>query len=275
MPFEPPRTLSPSKVAAFGACALAFRFTAVERLPEAATPWTVKGTLVHSALEHLVWDHPPGERSEEAASAEVDRAAGALEADGTFDELGLDRASVAAFVDDARRLVGNARRLEDPDHIDAVGVELLLDATVGGVHLRGILDRLDRSQDGSLVVVDYKTGRAPAPAYERSRLAGVHLYALLCEVVLGERPREVRLLHLREPTVIISHPTEPVLRAHERRTHAVWDAVTRACRTGDFRPRPSGLCGTCQFRSYCPAHGGDPALAKRFLGTSGVGVGAA
>lgn len=275
MPFEPPRTLSPSKVAAFGACALAFRFTAVERLPEAATQWTLKGTLVHTALERLVWDHPPGARSEEAALAEVDRAAGELRSSGAFDELGLDAATVAAFVDDARRLVANARRLEDPDRVDVVGVELLLEATIGGVRVRGILDRLDRAEDGSLVVVDYKTGRAPAPAYERARLAGVHLYALLCEVVLGERPSEVRLLHLREPTVITSRPTEPVLRAHERRTRAVWDAVSRACRTGDFRPRPSGLCGTCQFRAYCPAHGGDPSLAAIALGADHTAVGAA
>ncbi len=275
MPFEPPRTLSPSKVAAFGACALSFRFTAVERLPEAATPWTLKGTLVHTALERLVWDHPPGERSSATALAEVDRAVDELRANGAFDELGLDPGAHAAFVDDARRLVANARRLEDPNMLDVVGVELLLEATIGGVRVRGILDRLDRAEDGSLVVVDYKTGRAPAPAFERARLAGVHLYALLCEVVLGERPSEVRLLHLREPTVIVSRPTEPVLRAHERRTRAVWDAVNRACRTGDFRPRPSGLCGSCQFRTYCPAHGGDPSLAAVALASRRAEAGAA
>jgi putative RecB family exonuclease len=275
MPFEPPRTLSPSKVAAFSSCALSFRFTAVEHLREAATPWTLKGTLVHTALERLVWDHPPGERSEETALAEVDRAADELRASGALAELGIDADADAAFVDDARRLVANARRLEDPDRIDVVGVELLLEATIGGVRVRGILDRLDRAEDGSLVVVDYKTGRAPAPAYERARLAGVHLYALLCELVLGERPSEVRLLHLREPTVIASSPTEPVLRAHERRTRAVWNAVTRACRSGDFRPRPSGLCGSCQFRSYCPAHGGDPSLAAVDLGAGRPEVGAA
>lgn len=272
MPFEPPRTLSPSKVAAFGACALAFRFTAVERLPEAATTWTLKGTLVHTALERLVWDHPPGARTEEAGRAEVERAADELRASGAFDDLCIDAA--AAFVEDARRLVANALRIDDVDRVEPVGVELLLEAMVGGVRVRGILDRLDRAEDGSLVVVDYKTGRAPAPAYERARLAGVHLYALLCELVLGERPSEVRLLHLREPTVITSRPTEQVLRAHERRTVAVWDAVTRACRTGDFRPRPSGLCGTCQFRAFCPAHGGDPSGAAAAFGGGRASVGA-
>ena len=60
MPFELPRSLSPSKVTSFRDCALAFRFTAIERLPDPATVWTVKGTLVHSALEGLFWNHPQG-----------------------------------------------------------------------------------------------------------------------------------------------------------------------------------------------------------------------
>jgi putative RecB family exonuclease len=41
----------------------------------------------------------------------------------------------------------------------------------------------------------------------------------------------------------------------------VWKAVETACRTGDFRPRQSSLCTGCAFRDWCPAFGGDPALA--------------
>jgi len=45
------------------------------------------------------------------------------------------------------------------------------------------------------------------------------------------------------------------------RTSAVWSAVERACTTGDFRPRPSNLCGFCSFQQWCPSFGGDPDLA--------------
>ena len=58
-----PRSLSPSKLSAFKDCPLAFRFAAIDRLPEAPAPHMVKGTLVHSALERLFWDHPRGERT--------------------------------------------------------------------------------------------------------------------------------------------------------------------------------------------------------------------
>ena len=272
MPFDPPRSLSPSKVSSFRDCALAFRFTAIERLPDPATVWTVKGTLVHTALERLFWNHPPGSRSPAAVSAELDAAWSALQDDPDFRSLDLGADEAAAFRSDADLLVANYFRLEDPDEIDPIGVELTLEARLGDVRLRGILDRLDRTPDGDLVVVDYKTGRAPAPAYEQSRLAGVQLYALLCEEVLGQRPVQVKLLHLREPTVISAEPTEQGLRGQRTKTLAVWSAIERACRDEDFRPRTGPLCRFCRFRDFCPAYGGDPDLAAAALGSSDRGA---
>ena len=55
-----PRSLSPSKVSTFKDCALAFRFSVIDRLPEPPAPHLVKGTLVHRALEGLFWDHGRG-----------------------------------------------------------------------------------------------------------------------------------------------------------------------------------------------------------------------
>ena len=119
--------------------------------------------------------------------------------------------------------------------------------------LRGIIDRLDLTEDGELVVVDYKTGRAPSAQFEKSRLNGVHTYALLCEQVLGRFPSQVKLLYLRDPLAIIATPTEQSVRGHRQRTTAVWTAIERACEKEDFRPRPSALCRFCNFQQLCPA----------------------
>src|ERR671922_249433 len=66
MAFPVPRSLSPSKVSSFTDCALAFRFSVIDRLPEPPSPAATKGTLVHAALErlHLL---PPGDRTVDAA----------------------------------------------------------------------------------------------------------------------------------------------------------------------------------------------------------------
>jgi len=263
--FEPPRSLSPSKVSSFRDCALAFRFTAIERLPDPATIWTVKGKLVHSALEQLFWNHAQGRRSPAAAAVELDTAWTALLDDPEFLSLDLGADEAAALRTDAAGLVANYFLLEDPDEVTPVGVELTLEARLDGVRLRGILDRLDRTPDGALVVIDYKTGRAPTPVYEQARLAGVQLYALLCQEVLGRRPAQVKLLHLKEPTVITAEPSEQGLKGQRAKTLAVWTAIERACRDEDFRPKTGPLCRFCRFQDFCPAFGGDPSLAAAAL----------
>src|ERR1700691_1751355 len=223
-----PRSLSPSKVSSFKDCALAFRFSVIDRLPEPPAPHLVKGTLVHSALEGLFWDHERGARSPEAARQSLHRAWEALQEGPEFLDLDLTAAQGQAFLVDAESLVADYFRLEDPDTIDAVGVELLLEAEVGGLRLRGIIDRLDVTADGEFIVIDYKTGRVPSEMQEHARLGGVQFYALLCEQVLGRRPVDVRLLYLKEPLVIASDPTEQALRGLRQRTAAVWSAIERA-----------------------------------------------
>src|SRR5437764_5165155 len=88
MGLEPPRTLSPSKVAAFTDCALAFRFATIDRLPEPPSPWATKGTLVHAALEHLFLLEPQ-QRTLEAALTCLDTAFAALREEPEYRELHL------------------------------------------------------------------------------------------------------------------------------------------------------------------------------------------
>ena len=260
-----PTSLSPSRVASFTDCALAFRFSAIERLPEPPSPWTSKGTLVHRALERLFADVAPADRDVDAGLHQLDLAWVELADTPDFADLDLDEAARHEMRDDAAALVRNYFRLEDPTTVNAIGMELKLEARLGSLRLRGVIDRLDLDDDGGLVVTDFKTGKAPSVNFENRRLGGVQFYAFLCEQLFGQRPARVQLLHLKEPVAITSVPTEQSVRGFRSRTGAIWSAVERACEAGDFRPRPSGLCDFCAFKAYCPAFGGDPELARLAL----------
>ncbi len=260
-----PSTLSPSKITAFTNCPLAFRFSVVEHLPEAPSPAALKGTLVHRALELLFTNYPRGARSKPAAQAALDAAWSELLGGDELEGLELDESATAAFIAEARTLVDRYFELEDPDSVRAVGLELNLTTELNGVTVRGIIDRLDELDDGSLVVVDYKTGRSPRIEQSRSRLSGVQMYALMCEAELGRRPQVVRLLYLRDRVVISATPTDQAMRGTRQRALGVWSAIERACQQDDFRPNPSSLCRHCAFQAYCPCFGGDPTLAASAL----------
>jgi putative RecB family exonuclease len=257
MSYPVPTSLSPSRVEAFTACPLAFRFSCIEKLPEPPSPHSTKGTLVHRALE-LLFGEEPSHRTREAAHDALERAVVDLRDDPEYAGLELGPEEEAAFIADAHDLVDAYLALEDPTGIEAVGLELQLEAQVGGLLLRGIIDRLEQDLQGDYVVTDYKTGRAPSVYYEQRRLGGVHFYAFLCEQALGRRPAIIRLMYLRDGTVIEARPTDRSVSFLPKRTEAVWRAIGKACETGVFKPRPSALCATCAFQDWCPAFGGDP-----------------
>jgi putative RecB family exonuclease len=259
-----PTSLTPSKVAAFKDCALAFRFSVIDRLPEPPSPPAVKGTLVHRALQ-LLLEEPAERRSRATGQDCLQRARVELAEDPEFVGLGLTAEAEEAFADEAAALVERYFELEDPASVQPVGLELELEVQVGSLTLRGIIDRLERDEDGGLVVTDYKTGGVPPVFAEQQRLGGVHFYAFLCEQVYGERPSRVQLLYLSEPVAIVAYPSEQSIRGLRQRTAAIWQAVERACEREDFRPRTSRLCDWCAFQAYCPAFGGDPQRARELL----------
>jgi putative RecB family exonuclease len=255
-----PSSLSPSRVESFLSCPLAFRFSSIERLPEPPTAHATKGSLVHRALE-LLFLQPATARTGEAAEAAFGAAVAEYREHPDFTLLGFAEAEAELFLADAWSLVQGYLAMEDPSEVREIGLELRLEAQVGPLALRGIIDRLELDAEGRLVVTDYKTGRAPGLRYEQSRLAGVHFYSFLCEEVLGQRPAAIRLMYLRTGETITAVPSAQSVRFLTTRTTAVWKAVEKACQTGDFRPRQGALCSSCAYQPWCPAFGGQPELA--------------
>jgi len=269
MGLAPPWSLSPSACSAFKECPLAYRFSYLEHLPEPPSPWTTKGTLVHRALE-LLFVRPAPERTLEAARADLATARVELATHPDFTDLELSPDEWAQFDTESDLLVERYFELEDPRTVRPIGLELKLEADLGKVRLRGVIDRLELDEHGELVVTDYKTGSVPSEFFEAKSLSGLHIYALLCERMLGRRPIRIQLLYLSKPEAIIATPTDQSIGAVERKTVAMWSAIAGACERDDFRPHPGRLCDLCTFRPYCPAHGGNPIDAAELRGPGTV-----
>jgi putative RecB family exonuclease len=279
----PGPSLSPSRAADFKTCPLLFRFRTIDKLPEQPSADQARGTLVHAVLERL-FDLPAADRTPSAAAALVtpawqallaeepglaeifaadpppgrDPAAEAAEADalvGADDEPGR----LAAFLGSATALLDGYFAVEDPTRLEPAERESLVSTLVDEeLLIRGYIDRLDVSPAGDLRVVDYKTGGAPREAFEGRALFQLKFYALVLWRTRGVVPKVLRLLYLKDAEICDYSPDAQELERFERTLVALSQAVERAKRDHDFRPKPSRLCGWCSHQRFCPEFGGTP-----------------
>ncbi|HEY0641719.1 MAG TPA: RecB family exonuclease [Pseudonocardiaceae bacterium] len=259
--------LSPSRAGDFKQCPLLYRFRVVDRLPEVPSPVMVRGTVVHAVLERL-FALPADERHRERAQELLAPAwADLREAEpGLATMFDADEPEHArSWLESARGLLDAYFTLEDPRRLRPEACELLVEAELepaedGGepVLLRGFIDRLDVAPTGEIRVVDYKTGAAPREIGEARALFQMKFYAVMLWRTRGVVPRQLRLIYLADRQLLSYTPDEAELRRFERTLSAIWAAILRAARTGDFRPHRSRMCDYCSHQAHCPEFGGTP-----------------
>jgi len=165
----------------------------------------------------------------------------------------MDDAMESRMLDEARVLLDTYFTIEDPTTVATEGVELWVVGEIDGVPLRGIIDRLDREADGSLTIVDYKTGSAPRPGYESSAFAATELYAALCQEQLGETPARIRLLYLGARHEELPRVVSPRnVNARKNAAVAAWGIIQESYARGSFTAKPSAnACRFCAFKERC------------------------
>ncbi len=253
-------SLSPSRALDFKNCALLYRFRAIDRLPEPPSLDAARGTVIHGILERL-FDLAAADRTLDAAVADVEPGWATILAEEP--ELaalvGDEPGGLDSLISSTQTLLASYFALEDPTRLEPAEREVLVETTLpSGVHLKGFVDRLDRSPAGDLRVVDYKSGKAPSEAFEGKALFQLRFYALVLWRSTGVLPRLLRLYYLSNREVLDYSPDAADLDALERQIGAIATAIEKARATGDWRHKPSKLCDWCSYHEFCPAFGGTP-----------------
>jgi putative RecB family exonuclease len=257
MTFEQPlpKALSPSRLADFQACPRRYQHASIERIAQPASYATAKGRFVHLVFENLFL-LPAGERSIERARDYVAPAIDVVLTDDVRKDLAMDDAMLERLLAETEEIITKYFEMEDPRAINSEGIELRLGVTVNDAPLFGILDRLDRDPDGSLVIVDYKTGGLPNRNYDSQTFANSELYAVLCQEKLGERPAKIRLLYVAQGETIERNVTEVVIKARASAASGAWERIKRYYDDGDFPATPSSnTCRFCAYKDLCRSEG--------------------
>ncbi|MGQ7298286.1 ATP-dependent helicase [Quadrisphaera sp. KR29] len=242
---EQPVPVSPSAVEAFGRCGLRWLLEASGGRPADSLQQGV-GNLVHRIAQEL----PEGSHAQ--MSARLDELWPTLGLPDTWvgqrERRRADRMvrMLAAYVLDARAA---GRTL--------AGVEVEVDAAIGRALVRGRLDRLEREPDGSLRVVDLKTGARAPKADELATHPQLGLYQAVVDSGAlgdGERSGGAALVQLGGTRA------KPGVQAQERLSQAAdpqWahDLLQRTAEgmaASAFDAVANDLCSKCPVRTSCP-----------------------
>ena len=123
-------------------------------------------------------------------------------------------------------------------------LEQAFDVEIGGWALRGVIDRIDRT-DAGWRIIDYKSGR---PVARRRRDLQVALYALGASSALQLAPLELEVVYLATGTSIHVDGVDRLMREAE----AEGAEVAEGIRAGHFEARPERRrCRLCPYRLAC------------------------
>ncbi|MER7071561.1 PD-(D/E)XK nuclease family protein [Terrabacter sp. NPDC000476] len=243
---------SPSRLLAWLDCPRRYRMQYLDRPRPAARPQrahTSVGIATHNALRDF-WDLPLARRTP-AGVAELVRS--------SWIDVGFrDPEQSAAWRLRVRDAVTDYLRRSDRER-QPVGVERSVSLKTEQIAITGRVDRLD-DRDGELVVVDYKTGRqVPTDDDARTSLP-LALYAVASARMFRRPCHRVELHHVPSGTVAVHEHTDDSLSRKVAEAESIAADLRRAdaefaqvgIESTRFEPRPSAICGWCDFRAHCP-----------------------
>lgn len=245
------KNLSPSRASQFKTCPKQFKFANIDKIKEPTTEVQAKGTTVHQALEDL-FDLEPEERNTEKLHNLFREAWTKVRGNDEHHNLFTSVEEEREWGLDGLKLLNNYMSIEDPTSFEPLERERWVRGSIEDLNLRGILDRMDRNNKGELVIVDYKSGKAPLAKYKEPRFFALKLYALLIQKELGEMPSELKLIYLKNSTIHTLKVTQDSLDQVKIEVLEIWNNIKKAFESNEFPATKNTLCDWCYYKPICP-----------------------
>ena len=237
--------LSYSRLSRFEQCPLSFKLHYIDK--KQADPGVPLrfGKAVHAVLENLVREHMEEERE---GPLSEDRAVTLWQEAWAAGEL----SGIEVFEEGLTILRSYVRRQGHLDHQDVLAIEKRFELSVGPFTVLGFIDRVDRVDDETVEVIDYKTNRMLFTREEVDTSLQMSLYHLAARQ-LWPWAKKVRLTFdmLRHDIRMTTERDEDQLAAARAYVETM-GRMTEEAR--EFPARLNSNCVYCDHRQNCPTY---------------------
>lgn len=245
MPAKP--TISPTKITTYLACPVRFRWTYLDRRGKPylrAKSYFSFGSSLHRVLERF---HDEGD----VGVSGIDDVLTAYEE--SWIDAGYNSAEeMAESFGEGRDILERYVREHalKPAEAKTLFVEKQFRQDFGEFVLLGRVDRVDEYPDGTLEIVDYKSGREAVEADQVANDVAMGCYQLLLRHKFPGRPVRARIHALRSGTSAIASFTDEEAAAFEADVRQIGLEIV----TEDFyerKPVMKPICAHCDFLPLC------------------------
>lgn len=235
--------ISYSALSTYQTCPLKYKFQYIDKIKTPKSKEAVFGTLIHATLNFV---HTPGILSPSLEQA-LDYYSKNWNSD-VFDSEQEERAAFSQGVDIIRRYYKD----NDISKINIVALESPFQIKLGENVVSGIIDRIDRTEDG-YEIVDYKTAKK-MPSQEKVN-NDIQLTIYL-QAFLDRYPEERKnLKNIKVSLYFVKHGAKLTSTRNEEQLKNIEEMFLEAIENienSEFEPIINPLCDWCDFQEMCP-----------------------
>ncbi|TET43816.1 PD-(D/E)XK nuclease family protein [candidate division TA06 bacterium] len=231
--------LSHSKVQMYLSCPQRYKFHYVDRLPEKPHANLEFGKLIHEVLEFL---HNPRNMKTPALEELME------EFEKRWSKL-PETEGMADYKPLGIKMLEDYYQVYVPLEEEVLAVEQRFRLPLENHTLVGVLDRVSRSKDGTILITDYKTSKTLPTQPEVDKDPQMTIYHHFAHDLYPGRPILMRLHFLKFDFLFETKPTDEAWTAAKKRVLGAASAIE----SGQFDPTPGGLCKYCDYMNLCPA----------------------
>ena len=246
--------ISFSSLEAFQQCPQKYKFSEIDRIRVPKSPETVFGSAVHNALKYFHGSSPALPTIEELVN---------------YFKIVWPKADVAPWktpeeekiwFEQGVALLEKYYAKNAPREFNIVDLETRFEAPLqdqnGENHtLTGIIDRIDKLEDGSWEIIDYKTSkRMPAQRDVDSSLQlSIYLLGVTARWPNLKIPQiKLSLYFLKHGEKLTAAADENRLESTRHKVLEILSDIQARTAKNDFPAMPSALCDWCGYQKLCP-----------------------